>query len=138
MKELSYKNFTGTTEIYSADNDGVFEINYRKKEIIDYGFASFTGLVYSDLKYKLFRDVIFKGVKIIITDSDLIAHDSYIEVLNDHVIIFVNNEKAKHTCSKLRVKKAYQKLKDLGFSCIYRDSIKTGVKELDRQLNKLI
>lgn len=136
--------------MYTVNDKGTFEIRMDLQAIRDSGYLNFTGLVYSDQKYKVFKNIqgVFSGYAIV-TDQDLIAHDQYIETLDKTlpIIFLVNegpsarsgfdiNDKTVYGCSKKRIERAVEKLHNEGFTCVHVAKSIKGVERLIDQAKR--
>jgi len=106
--------FLGQPTIYQALNPGL-NIEFNVTRARENRCLCLNGMAYSDRKYKLAYNQL-TNFKFIVTDSDLLAHDDYIELLKKtwapEVIIYFEN--ASYAPSRLRIDKAILKLKAHG------------------------
>ena len=110
-----------TNQIYSLLSNTI------KIEYIPMSDAAlnFTGCAWLDSKYQIVRNSLLKTYDIVVTDTDIIAHDDYIEKLTpSHQILFVYTGIVKDTighigASKKRIRRAIEKLKASGIKCRY-------------------
>lgn len=116
-QETTIKNttFLGQKPIYSGSK-GVFSINYTKK-FNSKGLSRFlalTGNSWTDKKYNIFLNVM--GLyEVLVTDSDLLGHDQYIDKMNKDQFIVIYFSNLCSSPSKKRLQIAAQKLLTHGF-----------------------
>jgi len=135
-KEYSVKKatFLGVEPIYQADKKGQFNIKADLNQLRG-DFATLIGLTWCDRKYKIFLNVTSTH-KYVVTDSDVIGHDIYLDnYREDQIFVFYHSD-LNTSPSKLRVKKAYEKLKNKGFKCKFFASKGTAENYMKRQLKK--
>lgn len=123
-------NLLNQSPMFTTNDQGTFEIRIDVTSIRESGYINFSGLAWSDQKYKVFGSIqkVFSGFPVV-TDTDLIAHDRYIKELDRSLpIILVINEapskfsisdKEVYGASKKRLERAQEKLHEEGFTCVY-------------------
>jgi hypothetical protein len=133
--------------MYGVNELGHFQVTFCPATVRETGLINFTGLVWSDCKYKLFKSI--QGAFTwcpIVTDQDLISHDNYTEFLDrSTVIILLVNEgprkfsaedKTVYGASKKRLEKTKEKLEQHGFNCVHLVKSIKGAERLIRQAHK--
>jgi hypothetical protein len=97
--------------IYSANSSNKMEIYFSaSNEVIN-----FTGLSYSESKYKLLEKALdFSTASLIVTDSDRICFDDLLpklKSLKDKTLLVFYNDVASGCPNKIRIQKAVKKLR---------------------------
>lgn len=102
-----------TKPLYTYTKKG-FKINY-KFEPKDYGTAlNCLGMSWLDDKYKLLKTLMITGRHtVILTDSDLIGRNDYIDHMSIHEIVLVITN-TPLSPSKKRMQNAYDRIKSSG------------------------
>jgi hypothetical protein len=113
-----------TKPVYRFIDDGMI-VDYNTKDSDK--ALNFTGPTWVDVKLGLVRARIGHH-KVILTDNDLVAHDDYIDKLTNQIVVLAFDDKA----SKLRLKRAYTKLRDAGIKVRYFASIETANTYIER------
>lgn len=144
-----------TKQVYGVGDSGRIDLTYEGGTL---GKAlNLSGYTWLDYKYNFIKSVIGKH-KVIITDTDLLAHDDYIEVLLNsrrqlgHEIIFVLTSTfsiknpsspsisflGSNTCgaSSKRLKKAQEKLTEAGIKTKYFVDHGAAVRYIRKKLFK--
>jgi hypothetical protein len=131
------------SSIYSWQKDtGLMSIEYKSAKTK--GALEYIGVGWVDHKYGLLKSI-GRNHDVIVTDQDLIAHDDYIEALQDRrpTIVFLNREHGVGNKFKQqsgvgganykRLKAAMNKLQESGFRVLYfknRAPMESKVKSL--------
>lgn len=124
-----------TQQVYSATDTGSIKLTY------DFGSRdqalNLTGYTWVDAKHLYVRDHLISKHQVIVTDTDLIAHDDYINQLSpDHLVVFICDRKPDRTsASRKRIMLAIAKLKSSGIRTKYfvnNDAMERYVTGLDQ------
>lgn len=100
-----------TKQLYTANDDGGLAINY---DFNSSGQAlNLTGFIWVDSKYGFIKKIIGKHMYLI-TDTDLLSHEDYIDCLTkNHTVIFISKPGRK------RIKRAIELLKSADIKTKY-------------------
>ncbi len=102
-----------TKALYSFKG-GRLQINYDGMTAFSDDYAlNLIGVSWVDVKYGLLKSIV-KQFDVVVTDSDLLAHDDYLEQIPSSTTIVLYHSGSGISASKLRLKNAKQKLKERG------------------------
>lgn len=131
-----HATFLGLSPIYFADNEHDFQIGYSAKIHRASKFSTLIGLSLCDRKYKLFLDDLINR-QIIVSDSDVIAHDCYIEKLRKNQTIVLYFSDLKTSPSKKRILNAVKRIRSKGFRVNYFTSKENAENFVSKKLSQL-
>jgi hypothetical protein len=134
----------GISPIYKLDQSNGYKtllMNFNPLQTREQGILNFTGISYCDRKYHFIEHLCEynPSINIIVTDSDLLAHDVYLPMVEKFleagksIVFFYTNDVLREGCpSAKRVKKAVEKLRNLGYNVDFCQ----GLKELKSYFKK--
>ena len=125
-----------TKPMYTCENKKSFILTYDFSKSSQEKYAlNLLGCGWIDSRFGLIKSLV-KRHTVVVTDSDLLAHDDYLEELElSHIILFVKDSTS--VCSsEERLKIAVKKLKSAGILCKYLENMektKEYLKEIGEQ-----
>lgn len=133
---IEHATFLDLPPVYQSDDSSNFKINFCVNTHRSADFSTLIGLSYCDRKYRLFLDILIHK-PIVVSDSDILGHDIYVEKLNTKQTIVLYFSDLKTSPSKKRILHAVKKLRSKGFTVNYFSNKKTAEKFVSKKLEKL-
>lgn len=107
--------------IFKEGSKEAIRVMFYPSLIREKGFVNFTELTFSDIKNKLLPTILRNFKVPIVTASDLLSHDAYIDLLKEYettVVMYVGENENEGSVSINRRLKAISKLEFNGISVL--------------------